>query len=172
MPVMSRRTAFFVAVALLGFALGTDALAAPDAAAERFAKIKALAGDWTLAGGDGSVAVTYRVTAAGTAVVETLFPGSPHEMVTVYTVDKGDLVLTHYCAEGNQPHMKATKGADAGTIDFAYDGAGNMKSEKEGHMHEASFSFVDADHVKSTWQYYKDGKPGERKVIDIVRKKS
>ena len=169
---MSRRTAFFVAVALLGFALGTDALAGPDAAAERFARIKALAGDWSLAGGDGSVAVTYRVTAAGSAVVETLFPGTPHEMMTVYTVDKGDLVLTHYCAEGNQPHMKATSGAGADTIAFAYAGGGNMKSDHDGHMHEATFSFVDADHVKSTWQYYKDGKPGERKVIDIVRKKS
>jgi len=46
---------------------------------------EALSGDWTLNGGDSSVGVSYHVTAAGSAVVETLFPGTPHEMVSVYT---------------------------------------------------------------------------------------
>ena len=51
----------------------------------------------------------YRVTASGTAVVETLFPGSDHEMVSVYTKDKksGDLLMTHYCGLGNQPRSAA-----------------------------------------------------------------
>ena len=45
---------------------------AADTSAARFESLKAMAGDWTLSGGDGSVAATYRVTAGGTAVVETL----------------------------------------------------------------------------------------------------
>jgi hypothetical protein len=44
------------------------------------------------------VRVEYRVTGAGSAVVETLFPGTPHEMVTVYHARKGVLCMTHYCA--------------------------------------------------------------------------
>ena len=153
---------------------GAAALAvhAGDATAARFDKMKALAGDWTTSGGDGSVSHSYRVTAAGTAVVETMLPGTPHEMVTVYSIDKGDVVLTHYCAEGNQPHMKAARGGGADAIDFKFDGGGNINSAKDGHMHEASFAFVDADHIKTTWQYYKDGKPGEKAEFDLVRKKS
>ena len=168
---MVKRIGGWAAAALVLVAASVAALAA-DTTAARFDSLKALAGEWTMTGGDGSVAVTYRVTAGGSAVVETLFPGAPHEMVTIYTIDKGELVLTHYCAEGNQPHMKAVKGGDADAVDFKFDGGGNIKSPKDGHMHEASFAFKDADHLKSTWQFYKDGKPGEKAEFDLVRKKS
>jgi hypothetical protein len=168
---MVKRIGISATAALVIVAASAAALAA-DTATARFDNLKALAGDWTMSGGDGSTAVTYRVTAAGSAVVETLFPGDPHEMVTVYTIDKGDLVLTHYCAEGNQPHMKAVRGGDASAITFKFDGGGNIKSPKDGHMHDATFAFIDADHVKSTWLYYKDGKAGETKEFSLVRKKS
>ena len=168
---MMKRIGVWTATALVIATLSFVNYAA-DTTTARFDNLKALAGDWTMNGGDGSTAVTYRVTAAGSAVVETLFPGTPHEMVTVYTVDKGDLVLTHYCAEGNQPHMKAVKGGDANSIAFKFDGGGNIKSPKDGHMHEAAFAFTDADHVKSTWLYFKDGKAGETKEFSLVRKKS
>ena len=55
----------------------------------------------------GDLVARYAVTAAGSAVVETVFPGTEHEMVTVYHADGSDLVLTHYCMEGNQPRMRA-----------------------------------------------------------------
>jgi len=168
---MRNRIGLFAATALVA-ASAVLAAATTDLANERFDKLKALSGDWMMAGGDGAIAVTYHVTAAGSAVVETLFPGSPHEMVTVYTIDKGDLVLTHYCAAGNQPRMKAVEGGGANAIEFKYDGGGNIKSDKDGHMHEATFTFTDANHVVSTWQYYKDGKPEELKTFDLVRKES
>ena len=168
---MAKRIGVVAALALfLGAALG--AAFAADAATARLDKFKALAGSWTMNGGDGSVAITYRVTAGGSAVIETLFPGAPHEMVTVYTVDGGALVLTHYCAAGNQPRMKAVKDGDANTIAFEFDGGGNIKSRKDGHMHEATYSFIDADHVKAAWVYYADGKAGETKRFDLVRMKS
>ena len=46
-----------------------------------------------------------RTTGGGSAVTETLFPGTAHEMMSVYHMDGDDLVLTHYCAGGNQPRM-------------------------------------------------------------------
>ena len=167
--MVKRIGVWMVAALVIGAASGL-ALAA-DTVTARFDNLKALAGQWTASGGDGSVAVTYRVTGGGSAVVETLFPGAPYEMVTIYTIDKGALVLTHYCAEGNQPHMKAVTGGDANTIAFKFDGGGNIKSPKDGHMHEATFAFIDADHVKSTWLYYKDGKAGETKSFSLVRMK-
>src|SRR5262245_49588466 len=69
-------------------------------------KLKKLAGTWLLADKDGKptdqVASIIKVTAGGSAVHETLFPGQPLEMVSVYTVDGSDLIMTHYCVLGNQ----------------------------------------------------------------------
>ncbi|HSB61114.1 MAG TPA: hypothetical protein VLI67_05305, partial [Vicinamibacteria bacterium] len=114
-----------VLVLAAGPALGAPeapaAGAKPSAGFERF---KALAGEW-VAAEDGEMArkgdlvARYAVTAAGSAVVETIFPGTSHEMVTVYHADGPDLVLTHYCVEGNQPRMRA-KNAGASRFDFAY----------------------------------------------------
>ena len=49
---------------------------------------------------------SYRVASGGSVVQETLFPGSPHEMISMYHLAGGQLVMTHYCAMGNQPRMK------------------------------------------------------------------
>jgi len=160
------------ALAVLAIGAASIVASAADTTTARFDKLKALAGDWTKSDGDGSVAATYRVTAGGSAVLETLHPGAADEMVTIYTVDKGDVVMTHYCAVGNQPHMKAVRGGDANAIDFKFDGGGNIKSPNDPHMHEATFAFKDADHVISTWQFFKDGKPGEKAEFNLVRKTS
>src|SRR5258706_3522145 len=74
-------------------------------------RLKKLAGTWVEADKDGKptdkVVSIIKVTAGGSAVQETIFPGQPMEMMSVYHLDKGDLVMTHYCMLGNQPQMKA-----------------------------------------------------------------
>ena len=99
-----------MAVAVVGGTLGGEK-AAKSPAAVQLERLKALAGTWVAADKDGKptdqVVSVIKVTAAGSAVQETLFPGQPHEMVSIYHLDKGDLVMTHYCALGNQPRMKA-----------------------------------------------------------------
>src|SRR5215813_15072481 len=87
-------------------------------------KMKKLAGTWLLADSDGKptdqVASVIKVTAGGSAVHETLFPGQPHEMISIYTVDGGDLIMTHYCVLGNQPRMKGDlKSSDQIVFRFA-----------------------------------------------------
>src|SRR4051794_20746253 len=76
-------------------------------------RMKKLAGTWVAADKDGKptdqVVSVYKVTAAGSAVHETLFPGQAHEMISIYHRDGTDLVMTHYCALGNQPRMKADR---------------------------------------------------------------
>src|SRR6187431_1894048 len=101
----------------------------PAAVAAPFERLRNLAGEWVAAeDGEmfqkGDVVARYAVTASGSAVVETVFPGSPHEMVTVYHADGPDLVLTHYCMEGNQPRMRA-RDAQGSRFEFAYDGGTN-----------------------------------------------
>jgi len=76
-----------LAIALTALVVAPAAAAAPAADAKAaLERLKGLSGTWTISGSsegtDGSV-VTYKVTGAGSAVVETVFAGGPHEMVTV-----------------------------------------------------------------------------------------
>ena len=81
------------------------------------------------------VVSVVKVTAGGSAVQETLFPGQPMEMVSVYHLDKGDLVMTHYCVLGNQPRMKADPKSPANQIHWVFAGGTNLDPAKDTHMH-------------------------------------
>ncbi len=90
----------------------------PTPAQAAFERLKGLAGEWRGRIGDRekgpAATVLFRTTAADHTVMETLFPGTAHEMVTMYHLEEGKLVLTHYCAAGNQPRMALTKKSTAG----------------------------------------------------------
>jgi hypothetical protein len=146
----------------------------PHAPGPGFDRLKALAGEWVgTAGPPGgekrAAVVSYRVTAAGSAVVETLFPGTPHEMVTVYHLDGGDLLLTHYCAAGNQPRMRALAAKGGDRLDFEFVSGTNMKPD-DLHMHRASLVFDGNDHLRSIWTTYDKGQPTETVEFDLKRK--
>jgi hypothetical protein len=160
------RTLIVAAVA----ACGAAALAAPappareaSAASQAFERFKALAGDWVAAedgemSKKGDLVARYAVTAGGSAVVETVFPGSPYEMVTVYHADGRDLVLTHYCMEGNQPRMRA-RGASGSRFDFKFDGGTNVDPRRDKHMHSATVELVGADEIRTVWTELAEAKP-------------
>jgi hypothetical protein len=139
-----------------------------------FEQFKRLVGEWVgnKKGEDGhDLRVKYKLTAGGSALVETIMPGSDHEMVTVIHPDGPDLLLTHYCMLGNQPHMRATPKADAKVIEFKFVKATNMKSDKDMHMREVTFTFVDNDTLRADWVHYKDGKSAGNMVVELKRKK-
>ena len=92
-------------------------------------------------------------------------------MVTVIHQDGDDLALTHYCALGNQPHMKTKRKTDGDKIAFKFASASNLKSEKEMHMHDVTYTFVDKDTLKAEWTHYDDGKPAGSAVFELKRKK-
>lgn len=174
---------FALALALLagGVALaGSDhdhhAPAAP--AHPAFERLKKLQGTWTGTAAFGDppadagqpATVVWNVTAAGSAVTETLDPGGDHEMVTVYHLDGPDLVLTHYCAGGNQPRMKAKPSQDAGTIEFDFAGGSNVKPGDQ-HMHALTIRFLDADRIESLWTNWSGGKPSGQAKFVLARKR-
>lgn len=141
---------------------------------QRFEALKKLAGEWVKVGDDGkptdTLVSSIRVTSAGSAIEETLFPGSDHEMVTMYHLDGDDLILTHYCSLGNQPRLKADTGGDAKKIVFKFAGATNLKSAEEMHIHQATFNLNGTDHFQAEWVANKDGKPCHQESLDLVRK--
>jgi hypothetical protein len=138
-----------------------------------FEQLKQMAGDWTMLEKDGKpgdkVTNSFRVTAAGSAVIETMHPGTGHEMVTMYHLDGDELLLTHYCALGNQPRLKAERSADPKKLTFKFVGCTNLKSDKDMHMHDMVYSALDADHVRMTWTACKDGKSEHSTTFDLVR---
>jgi hypothetical protein len=175
MPVNVPRSAVVIALVLAAGAAAAAPAPAParptSAALERF---KTVAGEWVAAeDGDmvkkGDLVARYAVTASGTAVVETVFPGSEHEMVTVYHADGPDLVLTHFCMEGNQPRMRA-RGAQGSRFEFAYDGGTNIDPKRDRHMHSATFDLASANEIRSEWSELAEGKPVFVARMHLVRK--
>ena|SRR5437660_980933 len=161
------------AFALAAYAADEKKEGAKQAGLEQF---KQLAGEWVGKGPhDGNegqeVHVKYKVTSAGSTVIETLLPDTDHEMVTAIHQDGDDLALTHYCALGNQPHMKTQGKLDGNKVAFKFTSASNMKSDKDMHMHEVTYTFVDKDTLKSEWTHYKDGKAAGTAVFEMKRKK-
>ena len=56
--------------------------------------------------------------------------------------------MTHYCVLGNQPRMKAYRDSPADQIRFQFDGGANLDPAKDKHMHEATLTIIDADHIE------------------------
>ncbi len=137
----------------------------------------ALAGTWegTVTHNNGEpepATVTYRVTAGGSAVSETLFADTPHEMLTVFYMDEGKLSLTHYCMLKNQPEMSAVDHEDPNTLAFRFTGGDNIKDPSQGmHMHEAAYTFTDKDHLTSTWVMHHNGEPAGGATLTLQRVK-
>ena len=46
-----------------------------------------------------------------------------------------------------------------------------MESDADMHMHNVTFTFVDADTLKEKWVSYKDGKPAGAAVEWVVKRK-
>jgi hypothetical protein len=163
-------------IALTTLAGGGLIAQAPAAAHGKQAleKLKALEGDWIDVEGvfaaKGAVAVTYRVTSGGNAVVETFPVNTPNEMVTVYHLDGGNLVMTHFCSSGNQPRMRSS-GLQDNMLSFDFDGGTNIDPATTSHMHSAKIEFVSSDEIRGTWQNWSMGKPDHSAKFHVVRRR-
>jgi len=130
-----------------------------------------LIGVWEQADEQGQMhtVVSYRATANGTAVCETLFEGTPHEMITMYHMDGDSLMMTHYCAAGNQPRLRQVKTADPNVLRFEYAGATNY-SKGDVVMGRLVMTFADDDHLTQAWTSFDDGKEAEGVTFTLTRK--
>ncbi len=165
----------------IAFLAGCMAMAAwageTTGSAPPLGKLASLVGTWrgeTDMKHDGKMepfTVSYKLTAGGSALVETLMAGSPHEMVTMYTRDKGDFIATHYCMAQNQPRMRAKDTIEDNRLDFEFVGATGMASPEAAHMHSLSIAFTDDDHITQTWSHFEGGKETSKVVFPLTRQK-
>jgi hypothetical protein len=117
-----------------------------------------------------AISVVYEVTSGGTAITERLFPGTPHEMISVYHKDGDTVSMTHFCAFGNAPQMKLKK-FDGKVMAFEMTKALGVSSMKEPHMHAVTLTLTDPDTLKQEWVNYMDGKKADVTVLTFKRKK-
>jgi hypothetical protein len=147
---------------MLIFTLLSSAAFAQTDAQKSFDKLKTLSGEWEARVttdlpvatplDDAPMRVTLRTTSRGNALMhEMTSAGSPDDPITMFYLDEGRLLLTHYCDAGNRPRMEGKISPDGKTLEFEFiDVAGNNLHQ---HMHHAKFTFIDANHHTEDWTF-------------------
>lgn len=134
--------------------------------------LKSLEGRWegSTTPGDPEAVVTYMVTSGGTAVVETLFPGTRREMMTVYHDDpNGQLVMTHYCNAGNQPLLSLV---DSSGDQLRFELSPNDRTidvENEWHAHGLTLTVGEDGTLAHDWRYWNNGERQGGRKIELVK---
>ena len=162
---------FAVLVAINVMAENPKEKCCAPASTPQFGELKQLIGKW-----EGTntkkekVVINYKLTAGGTALMETLFPGTPHEMVSVYHDDRGKLMMTHYCMLGNQPRLRLEDEKN-GKMKFEFSDGTGIKSDNDPHMHALTVTFIDKDHFRQEWSFYDKGEEKGVETINFSRLK-
>ena len=143
--------------------------------AEAFEKLKSLVGHWeTDKTNMNKATLDLELTSGGTAVLEKFHMvdnGKPVEMTTLYYLDGDQVKLTHYCMAGNQPTMKGSYAPESKTLTFDLVSISNLKTPNDGHMHHATYTFIDNDHFKTTWTFRKEQRDAFTEDVTYVRTK-
>jgi hypothetical protein len=156
-----------IAITLL-FVLATSAAFAASGAQKSFEELKSLDGSWEGKTPDGqTVEVAYRVTSNGSALMSEI--KGKENMISMFNLDGDRVLLTHYCAAGNQPRMVASASPDGKTITFDFLDATNLATPDAGRMTRMVLSMPDANHHTEEWIYTDHGKE-MKEVFDLWRK--
>jgi len=143
------------------------------AGSEQLEKIKKLSGIWegseSESDNEMNVTLEYKVTAGGSAVIETLFPGTPKEMISIYHDRKGKLFMTHYCMLKNRPVMEFKK-EDGNRIDLIFSKKSDVNPKKDPHMHALSIEFIDDNHITQKWTLFEKGKEKHVSIFKLTRR--
>jgi hypothetical protein len=163
----------------------SEAPSVPKSDAQKsFDTMKTLAGDWEGPvsvdppqpqwGDNKPLHISLRVTSRGNALVHEMqeagTPADPNRYdhpVTMFYLDGGQLLLTHYCDAGNRPRMVGKMSADGKKVEFEFlDLAGG---NQYGHMYHAVFTSIDANHHIEEWTYMMPGDKPVHAQFDLHR---
>ena len=164
------------ALALIGVPLSAGEMSPADV----FGKLQSMEGTWIVRGEpvggeqeapeEGQGSFEFRNSANDSAVMEIMHPGTQMEMINMYHMDGDDLMVTHYCAGGNQPVMRLDTAALAeGRIEFAFEGGTNLDPAVDQHIHSMSIEFNDDGSVASSWSGWSGGEPAGVMRFDLSR---
>lgn len=120
-----------------------------------FEQLKKLEGNWKAE--KEQTWLQLRVVANGSAVLETMTGADRTKITTtsIYSLDGGELVMTHYSAQGNQSSLKLK--ATAPNLRFELVKVSNLSDPKAAHMSAVTFVGKDADTLTQEWESTKAG---------------
>jgi hypothetical protein len=154
----------------LPFLLAVTAAFAQSHAKSIFEHLKSLNGNWEGKANDSNpVKVTFRPTGGGSAIMSEIV--GEEDMISMFHLDNDRVLMTHYCATGNQPRMQASMSPDGKTITFTFVDATNLAGPKAGHMDRLVITIADADHHSEDWTFVQDGKE-TKEHFDLARAKT
>ncbi len=155
---MNWRLSAAAAILLCGSAGAAQTPQSP--AARAFERLSALAGTWSGSWANGRAhSVTYRLSAGGTALVETWALGPGRESITIYHLDGDRLLATHYCPQGTQPRLALAPAREADRLDFALVDGANLNAPGRSHQHNMTIWLRGADRFERSEHYVENGAP-------------
>jgi hypothetical protein len=153
---MRPRTAWIAAM-LLG-AGGAGAAPPPSSAAAAFAVFQALQGKWTIHASFHVIAteMTYDIGSKRSIVTEEF-----GKELSVFTIDHGTVLMTHYCNAGNQPRLRLKLPVSHGVYDFAMSDITGLDDPHAAHVREIMYRIRDARTIDLTitWAGVGDAPP-------------
>lgn len=135
-----------------------------------FEQLKTLAGNWEMvdkADPSKTGIINYAVTANGSAIVETMFKGTPMEMLNVYSENSdGQVEFVHYCSLGNHPQMRLES---ANNNKFNFSGLSNVSNGKAITMDQFTLQIHNPNSITQTWISSQGKKRVDETVFQLKR---
>jgi hypothetical protein len=131
-------------------------------APEIYDQLRSLVGDGEAdLPGFGKMTSTVRLVCNGKAIEEVIGTPTDNEL-SVYTLNAGRILLTHYCAmtpDGHQVRLQTPPlGAKRERLDFSFVSATNLHSQAAPHMRRVTMTISDSDHYAEQWVKTENGK--------------
>ena len=155
-----------LAVAVIPSTAAAQSADAPEAiiydAQSAMEILKSLEGDWVREDtgnehGANTPVASYKVTAAGSAIVQTSGAGTPNEMATIFHMDGDQLLQTHYCALMNAPVLRFEPSDTPGELKFVFHGGTNFDAAVDAHYHEGTIWIKDEDTIDASFVVFTNG---------------
>jgi len=135
---------------------------------DSFKRLKALVGEWrgrTPHGRD--IGLSYRLTASGSALVESWNLGEGRESLTIYHMDGDVLLASHFCPLGNQPRL-ALQRAAADRLEFQFRDGSNLDPATDAHQHSFWIEFHGPGAIVRS-ETYREGDGNETEAVRYER---
>ena len=133
---------------------------APEALAfEAFNRLAAQEGLWSGDRGAGKkpIIVSIRKIARGSAIVETWYPGTDREALTIYHLDGTTLVADHYCPQGNVPRLVLDSRSSTDSYHFSFKDGANLAVPGASHEDEFWIRPTSPNSYERTENYVENG---------------
>lgn len=127
---------------------------------EVFEKLKTLEGTHYEIDADGRPArVDYEIVARGSVLTETWIMTDGLKEITVFHMNNGELMATHYCAANIQSTMtlKSVPSSETREYVFVLDAVSNLAAPDLSHNSGFGYTFVDENTVVRTEKWTKSG---------------